>query len=332
LVELDSRIANATPRFDGSESVQAVQGLAPELETSEFPRVVANGAAPDVWSNWLMPEQETRAASIFPAEKAPQVEASGQSVHGNTAVPVLGAPAVRRNNLEELSLLLPASLSWNELSAVPKTMDAVIGQSGPVQIDLPSADPNRAVELLLGVLKESRRSVMVDGLAMDRVKRGNIRAHFMVLVEDVSSSQLGSILESLRKANEKQGFGKSGQFGPSLIVSSPDAMRKNLRAMVGQDLLAETFVRTSKSVIPRDLEGETAKQALQAVEGGRPSRPSTATTLPVQPTVLVLAYSPYYPAVKSQPQSAEVRKYLESRASGKPGAGRALLVFRGWSQ
>jgi hypothetical protein len=279
-----------------------------------------------------MPEQETRAASIFPAEKAPQVEASGQSVHGNTAVPVLGAPAVRRNNLEELSLLLPASLSWNELSAVPKTVDAVIGQSGPVQIDLPSADPNRAVELLLGVLKESRRSVMVDGLAMDRVKRGNIRAHFMVLVEDVSSSQLGSILESLRKANEKQGFGKSGQFGPSLIVSSPDAMRKNLRAMVGQDLLAETFVRTSKSVIPRDLEGETAKQALQAVEGGRPSRPSTATTLPVQPTVLVLAYSPYYPAVKSQPQSAEVRKYLESRASGKPGAGRALLVFRGWSQ
>ena len=329
LVELDSRIANATPRFDGSESVQ---GLAPELETSEFPRVVANGAAPDVWSNWLMPEQETRAASIFPAEKAPQVEASGQSVHGNTAVPVLGAPAVRRNNLEELSLLLPASLSWNELSAVPKTVDAVIGQSGPVQIDLPSADPNRAVELLLGVLKESRRSVMVDGLAMDRVKRGNIRAHFMVLVEDVSSSQLGSILESLRKANEKQGFGKSGQFGPSLIVSSPDAMRKNLRAMVGQDLLAETFVRTSKSVIPRDLEGETAKQALQAVEGGRPSRPSTATTLPVQPTVLVLAYSPYYPAVKSQPQSAEVRKYLESRATGKPGAGRALLVFRGWSQ
>jgi anti-sigma factor RsiW len=332
LVELDSRIANATPRFDGSESVQAVQGLAPELETSEFPRVVANGAAPDVWSNWLMPEQETRAASIFPAEKAPQVEASGQSVDGNTAVPVLGAPAVRRNNLEELSLLLPASLSWNELSAVPKTMDAVIGQSGPVQIDLPSADPNRAVELLLGVLKESRRSVMVDGLAMDRVKRGNIRAHFMVLVEDVSSSQLGSILESLRKANEKQGFGKSGQFGPSLIVSSPDAMRKNLRAMVGQDLLAETFVRTSKSVIPRDLEGETAKQALQAVEGGRPSRPSTATTPTVLPTVLVLAYSPYYPAVKSQPQSAEVRKYLESRASGKPGAGRALLVFRGWSQ
>ena len=146
LVELESRVAESTPRFDGTESVQ---GPAPELETSEFPRVVANGAAPDVWSNWLMPEQETRAASIFPAEKAPQVEASGQSVHGNTAVPVLGAPAVRRNNLEELSLLLPASLSWNELSAVPKTMDAVIGQSGPVQIDLPSADPNRAVELLL---------------------------------------------------------------------------------------------------------------------------------------------------------------------------------------
>jgi hypothetical protein len=330
-VESETKIASTNFGVESSESGQR-QRESGDLESSEFPRVITNASTPDVWSNWLMPQPEARIASVSAAETTPDIGAARQANDENQSVPVLGAPAGRRNNLEELSLLLPASLSWNELSAVPKTMAEVIGQSGPVQIDLPSADPNRAVELLLGVIKQSRRGVMVDSLAMDRVKRGNIRAHFVVLIEDVNATQLGLMLESLRNTNDKQGFGKSGQFGPSLIFSSPDAMRKNLRAMVGQDLLAESLIRTSKSVVPRDLESETAKQALQAVEGGRPTRSSTSVASQVQPTVLVLAYSPYYPAVKSQPQSAEIRKYLESRSSGKLGAGRALLVLRGWSQ
>lgn len=328
-VDPEISVVSVPPR---SGDTELGKGGAADLESPEFPLVVANSRVPDSWSEWLMPPSVPR-SPITPVVNVPPLSGtSGVLADTSTTLPVLGAPAGRRNSLEELSLLLPASLGWNQLAEVPHTMAAVLGGSGPIQIDLPSSDPNRAMELLLGVLKESQRGVMVDALATDRLKRGNIRAHFLVLIEDVNAVQLGSMLDLLKKANEKQGIGKSGQFGPSLVFSSPDTMRKNLKAMVGQDLLSETLLKTSKPLIPRDLEGDTAKQVVQAVEGGRPSRLAAGPGSSVQPTVLVLAYSPYYPEIKSQPQSLEVRKYLESRPAGKVGAGRALLVFRGWSQ
>lgn len=241
---------------------------------------------------------------------------------------ILGAPARARRELEELTLRLPHIVSWNDLGVFSSAYGQLKDHAGTIHLDIPSQEPGLTVESLLRVMKSQKRGVVVDALAGDRLRRGNVRAHYMVVLEEVNGGQLETILKALQNDTGKAPVSKSGQLSPAMIISSPETVRRQLKSMTGWDLGTETPAKGPKPAISKDLGEETTQQALKAIETGGNGRLAGIGSSSL-PTVLVMAYSPYFPAVKTQPQSVEVRRFLEIRqASAKTGHGRAILVFR----
>ncbi|MFM7538654.1 MAG: anti-sigma factor family protein [Planctomycetota bacterium] len=285
----------------------------------------------DEWTDWLAPETPPMVAKSDMADPFLQGASLPTQNPGNpeNEMGLLGAPAVRAGQLKELSLNLPKILSWNELADMKQVLKALKDSSGTVQVDIPASEPGHAVDSLIAVLKSMRRGVLIDSLAMDRLRRGQIRANYMVVIEDVDDNQLKAIVDALKAADSKLSSGKSGRFGPSLVVSPPDAARKQLKSMTGWDLSLETPNRQIRPPIVKDLGTDTVQQAIKAVEVGGNFRPAPGSPS-VIPSALVMVFSPYYPAVKTQPQSVEVKRFVEIRqATTKPPAGRAILLFRG---
>lgn len=285
----------------------------------------------DEWTDWLAPETPPFVAKSDGTDQFLQGSSLPTQNPGKSAneMGLLGAPAIRAGQLQELSLSLPKILSWNESADMKSVFKALKDSSGTVQVDIPASEPGHAIDSLIAVLKSMKRGVLIDSLAMDRLRRGQIRANFMVVIEDVDDNQLQTIINALKSADSKLPSNKSGRFGPSFVVSPPEAARKQLKSMTGWDFSPDMHNRFAKPPIVKDLGTDTAQQAIKAVEVGGNSRPAPGSAS-VLPSVLVMAFSPYYAAVKTQPQSVEVKRFVEIRqATTKPPAGRAILLFRG---
>lgn len=301
--------------------------------TGSLPIETGAGSSEESWFDWLAPDavpaRHLAGNAFQPSAERSEFNLKGQGGGGEIPTQdLLGAPARTSRELEELSLKLPRIVPWNDLGDLPSAFQALKDKSGTIQLDLPAMEPGHAVDVLMGVLKSQKKGVVVDSLAMDRLRRGNIRAHYMVVLEEVDAGQLETILRSLKNADGKLPVSKSGQFTPSLIVSAPDSVRKQLKSMTGWDFGTDSTSKIVRAAVSKDLGEETTQQALKAIESGGGSRYSGMVP-PSLPTALVVAYSPYYPAVKTQPQSVEVRRFVEVRqASTKSGPGRAIFVFR----
>lgn len=300
---------------------------------SELPKE-SDGIPEEKWADWLLPHSATDgniAENFYPRAEDPGVEAQsiGQGSAGrNRFTEILGAPALPSWELEELTLKLPRMIPWNDLGALPGAFNSMKDKSGTIQVDFPSHEPGHAVDVLIEVLKAQKKGVVVDGLAMDRLRRGNIRSNYIVVLEDIDPRQLEALLTALKNSDGKRSISKSAQLASSLIVSAPDAVRKQLKSMTGWDFGIDVPAKNPKAGVPKDLEEETTKQAIKAIESGANSR-IVGNTRAMLPSALVVAFSPYYQAAKTQPQSLEVRRFVEIRqAATKSGLGRAILVFR----
>ena len=301
---------------------------------SGLPKDSEGGIPEEKWADWLLPYSATEENLV--GKKYQRAEDNGNhanlsgqgSASKDSVSEILGAPARSSRELEELSLKLPHIIPWNDLGALPSAFNSMKDKSGTIQLDLPAAEPGHAVDALIGVLKAQKKGVVVDGLAMDRLRRGNIRANYIVVLEDIDLKQLEATLSELKNSDGKRSVSKSAQLASSLIVSAPETARKQLKSMTGWDFGSDVPVKSLRAGASKDLEEETAKQAIKAIESGANSR-FVGNSRAILPTALVVAYSPYYPAVKTQPQSVEVRRFVEIRqAATKSGLGRAILVFR----
>ncbi len=324
---------------NGSDQGRAIR----ENQNFNVSRQVVTGSPKDSvdeipeekWADWLLPYSATTEGDLigksYHEAKFNDNEAilSGQgSVSQHPVHEILGAPALPSRELEELSLKLPRIVPWNDLGVLSGAFNSMKDKSGTIQLDLPAVEPGHAVDVLIGVLKAQKKGVVVDGLALDRLRRGNIRANYIVVLEDIDLKQLEFILGELKNSDGKRAPSKSAQLAPSLIVSVPESVRKQLKSMTGWDFGTDVPVKNLRPGASKDLEEETTQQAIKAIESGANSR-TVGNSRPILPTALVVAYSPYYPAVKTQPQSVEVRRFVEIRqAATKPGLARAILVFR----
>ena len=314
----------STKPLASTEDQQVQNGLLDET---------TNANSAESWTDWLLPDhaadRHLLGKAISSLETSGQTGLEGEGIPiENPSADLLGAPSRPSRELEELSLNLPHIISWNDLGSLSGAFHNLKDKSGTIQLDLPAVEPGQAVEILLALLKAQKKGVVVDGLAMDRLRRGNIRAHYMVVLEDVDSKQLENILKELKSSDVKLSGPKSAQLGSSLVVSSPETARKQLKSMTGWDFGSDVPAKKVRAGAFKDLVEETAQQALKAIESGTSSRIAGKSQTSM-PSALVVAFSPYYPAVKTQPQSVEVRRFLEIRqATVKSGLGRAILVFR----
>jgi hypothetical protein len=171
-----------------------------------------------------------------------------------------------------------------------------IAQETALRVELPCHDTARGFRRLQTALQGVGIALVIDQAAQRRLERPLLRSNYVVFVEDLTGEELARALARVGSDDKKAAAAKpkpDGQFSKMVLNRLSDADRTELSAVL--------------HVEPRQLQTS-------------PDKPGKVT----ERLALAVTYNPERP----KPNSAEVKRYLESRKPARPGAIQVLLVLR----
>ncbi len=170
-----------------------------------------------------------------------------------------------------------------------------LGKETALRVELPCGDTAKGFRRLQLALKEVGISLAIDAAAQNRLDKPRLRSNYVLFVEDLTAEELARVLAKLGRDDKKAAEARpkpDGQFSKMVVNLLSDADRKEL-----SDVLR---------VEARQLQAGSGK-------GKGTERLALAVT-----------YNPERPRANSP----EVKRYLEGRKPGRPGALQVLLVLR----
>jgi len=164
-----------------------------------------------------------------------------------------------------------------------------------LRIELPCTDTVKGFRRLQLALKDAGITLVIDREAQNRLDKSRLRSHHAIFVEDLSADELARALARVGSEDRKAAQAKpkpDGQFSKMVVTRLSDADRKELSEVLRVDV-----------------------RQLQPGAGKGTERLALAVT--------------YNPELgRPRPNSPEVKRYLDNRKPGQPGAVQVLLVLR----
>jgi hypothetical protein len=175
-------------------------------------------------------------------------------------------------------------------TAGPKLRDELAKDSG-FRLDLPVQESAKAFALLQQALKSQKVGLVLDQSAQVCLKNKQLKAKFVLYLEDVTPEELEKVFRRVVAENDKAEARKKGDGQFQAVV----------------------LTRLSK---------EDFKELADLIKTDLPKLPGKPEARP-EHRGLVLACNPLRP----RPGSAEVKQFLEGRKPARPGTLQVLLVL-----
>jgi hypothetical protein len=234
--------------------------------------------------------------------------------------PIFTGPAGEKFELKTIEPTAPTMHKMQGLERARFLGD--LGKAGAFRLELPSRDGAKVVERLQHVLKGQNIAVTVDALAAARLaKAAQWKSGYVLVLEDITPDELANLMEALAEADRKGEPKKANDPTSTPVLPAKmvlSRLNRNDQRELNDHLGAELLFQTTKATGPlgidptRPLSDQTAEEIERRLSG-KVTRPA-----------LLLAYG----VPKQVTPSVEVKKYLETRKPGRPGAIQVMLVVR----
>jgi hypothetical protein len=303
------------------------------------PSAVAKGQAPPAPSN-QRPSPKPDKPSVG---QAPEIVKLPLEAPSKPSVEVNPAPSkdetVLTDRLEmfrltEVQAALPVVLKVRELDREPVRKDLIgaLRKDANFRLELPCQNGTKAFEHVQTVAKAMNLGLVIEKRAQDRLKMPKWKTNYVVYMENLTPEELAQFLQRIGVEDKKKAAHKpaEGQFDRLVLTRMTPEHHKELSTLMGVDPTASEPAPKGPlgTDLHKPLSDLTALQVGQTLagQGGTP-RPEAGKPAAKPPAhlALVLAYNP----VRPYPGSVEIKRFLESRKSAKPGTLRVLLVLRG---
>jgi hypothetical protein len=230
--------------------------------------------------------------------------------------------------LEQVELALRFTLRDLDQSRLQERLNQTWKEDKAFHLDLVCPSTAKGLDRLQAVFQAKGVKLLIDKAALTRWQKG-LKTHYAVYSEDITPEELTSILQTLgaddKKADPKERFNRiivnhltpanRSQMGRLLGVD-PDKLASKPKGPLGVD-------------ITQPLSKKTEQQLADSLAGKGVPRPELGKAVaPKGPdrVAIILSYNP----VRISPSSSkEVKQFLATRPSQRPGAVQILLVLRG---
>jgi hypothetical protein len=209
----------------------------------------------------------------------------------------LPVPNMEMFQPRDVQVSLPLILKFRELETA-RLRDELHKDSG-FRLEVPCRESTRAFERLQAAFKTHGLALLIDQVAQARLKQPRLKTNFVLYAEDLTPEELTGILEQVSTEDKKAEARHrgDGQFDALVLAHMNKDDRTELSQLLGVD-----------------------PAQVQAPRAGT-SKPAVRTP---EHLALALAYNP----VRPRPGSNEVKRFLDSRKSPRPGTVQVLLVLR----
>jgi hypothetical protein len=236
--------------------------------------------------------------------------------------------------LSKVPDILPVVLKVRELDqeVVRNHLIMELGKDRNFRLELPCQNGTRAFERVEGAAKAMNLDLVIERRARDRLKLPRWKTNYVVFVENLTPEESAHFIQLIGAVDTKIAAGKLAetQFDRLVLTHMIPQHHKELSALLlGLDPTGmEPSTKGPPVTDPRkplsDLTPQQAKPARAGQGSNLRPEPDNSSSKPSEHLVLVLAYNP----VRPDPRSAEIKRFLESRKSTKPGTIRLLLILR----
>jgi hypothetical protein len=207
-----------------------------------------------------------------------------------------------------------------------------VKKASALRLELPCHEAAKAFARVEAALKDRNTGLLVDQNAQLRLKMLKYKTNYVFFIEDLTQEELAALLQQLggddKKAEAKHKG--DGQFDKVMVNRMTEDDHKQLAQLLGVDLRTLPVPKAGAplKVDPsKPLSDTTGTQVVQTLtgQGGTPRPdPSKPTVKPPDRMALALAYNPVRPTANS----AEVKRFLDSRKPPRGGTLQVLLVLR----
>jgi hypothetical protein len=226
-------------------------------------------------------------------------------------------PAAPVEPFEVVKLPLARLLSFSEVAteAAAEKFRHEVDRDVPVRLELFCSDSARAFEVLTGILRAQKQSLLIDALAQERQKR-RMPTQFVFWSESLAADEIARVVQAVQAARKAE----PALFDDKFILTPFQATDvADLSQLLGVEPSTLKLVRPrGVGADPRkSLADHTGLQLAQSLGKGGAKGGERST--------LVLPFTP----ARVNPQfSMEVQAYLKNRGERRPNAVPMLLVLR----
>jgi hypothetical protein len=230
--------------------------------------------------------------------------------------------------LEQVELALRFSLRDLDKPLLQERLKQTLKEDKAFHLDLVCPSTAKGLDRLQAVFQAKGVKLLIDKAALTRWQKG-LKTHYAVYSEDITPEELTAILQTLG-ADDKKADPK-GRFNRIIVNHLTPANRSQICTLLGVD--PEKMTSKPKGPLGVDitqpLSKKTEQQLADSLAGKGVPRPEPGkAAAPKGPdhVAIILSYNP----VRISPSSSkEVKQFLATRSSQRPGAVQILLVLRG---
>jgi hypothetical protein len=229
----------------------------------------------------------------------------------------------------KVETILPVVLKVRELEqeSVRNRLIAELRKDVNHDLELPCPNRTKAFERVQAAAKALNIGLLIEKRAQERLKLPTQKTNYVIYIENVTPVELANLLRQIG-AEDKNGNGKPAEnpIDRLVLTRMTPQHHKELSVLLGID--PTESAPTPKGPLDTDprkpLSDLTAEQVGKAL-AGQGGTPRSEAGKPPHLYALVLPYNP----VRPLPNSAEIKRFLETRKPAKPGTIHVLLVLRG---
>jgi hypothetical protein len=189
------------------------------------------------------------------------------------------------------------------------------------RLELPCTDTAKAFTRIEAAFKTQGVNLVIDQIAHNRLKQAKAKTNYVFYADDLTPEELANLIQHLSGEDTKAEAQRQGDglFEGLVVNRMSDADHKELKELLGVD--PRPTAKPAPADPKKPLSETTADQVAQNIAAGA-GKPAAKGT---DHLALALAYNPERP----RPNSAEVKRFLESRKTRRAGTLQILLVVRG---
>jgi hypothetical protein len=291
---------------------------APQAPLPPSPAPAPRGQTQDEPEDKLPSEPVEKDRESTPKVKAPR----------NPDEPVLasGEDKEAPGKLERVELALPAIYKLHELDKTGAAgLRDQLANGIAFRVELPCKDATRAVDRLRAALADRKFGLVVDSIAVARLKKPTFKHDFALFLENVAPPELADLLARVGVADRAPPPGKKSpepRFEGAVVVTAMSRWdRHELKGLFGgiDPLAVRPAIPASPPTVDihRPLTEGTEAAVSATLEGKGVPRPTVAENV-----ALLL------PLATTRTPSVEVKRFLEARKPARPGTVQAFVVLR----
>ena len=229
----------------------------------------------------------------------------------------------------KVETVLPVVLKVRELEqeSVRNRLIAELRKDVNHHLELPCPNRTKAFERVQAAAKVLNVALLIEKRAQERLKLPTQKTNYVIYIENVTPEELANLVRQFG-AEDKNGNDKPAEnpIDRLVLTRMTPQHHKELSVLLGID--PTESAPSPKGPLDTDphkpLSELTAEQVGKAL-AGQGGTPRSEAGKPPHLYALVLPYNP----VRPLPNSAEIKRFLETRRPAKSGTIRILLVLRG---